>query len=548
MLANVFSKTVQDRWVGMTVGTVSLVALLFLGMIAYQDIGDLSLYQDMPESLRSLMGIPADADVASLAYNAILGSYGAFVIAGLAISIGAAAIAGEERQGSMGILLSNPLSRTKVLLSKAGSLVLLVGVAAIVLWASAIAMPTVLDVDITGMHVGAFVLHLGVSSLFYGVLALAIGAWTGRNGLASGTSAGVMVLSFLAVGLLPLVDSLANLAKVFPWYYFSGSDPLINGIDWLHIAVLLSMSVLLVLLGLVGLNRRDLRGKSVGTNMMDRLRSNSLTHSVVDRLAGSARVSRIWVKTASEHQALLFVIVAVMFVVMGVMMGPIYTAVEADMADLGDAFPEAFLALVGGGDLTSPEGFYQLESFGMMAPIAVMIVTIVIGAGSIAGEEQNRSMGLLLANPVSRTRVLLQQTLAMTLYAVIVGVSIFAGVSAGSLLGGLDMDYGNIAATSLLVTLIGLAFGALALLLGAATGKTRVAVFGAAGAALVFHVINALGSINDAGYAKWSPFHYYLGSDPLVNGMAWADGLILAGLGIGLAALAIPAFNRRDLR
>jgi len=34
----------------------------------------------------------------------------------------------------------------------------------------------------------------------------------------------------------------------------------------------------------------------------------------------------------------------------------------------------------------------------------------------------------------------------------------FAGVALGSVLGGLGMDIGNIAATSLLVTLLGLAF------------------------------------------------------------------------------------------
>ena len=45
-----------------------------------------------------------------------------------------------------------------------------------------------------------------------------------------------------------------------------------------------------------------------------------------------------------------------------------------------------------------------------------------------------------------------------------------------------------------------------------------------------------------------SPFSYYLGSDPLNNGMAWGDAAILAGVTILLVALAYPAFQRRDLR
>ncbi len=112
------------------------------------------------------------------------------------------------------------------------------------------------------------------------------------------------------------------------------------------------------------------------------------------------------------------------------------------------------------------------------------------------------------------------------------------------------MDIGDIAATSLLVTLLGLAFGALALALSAATGRVKVAVFAPIAAALAFHLLNAFLPLNDtlAGYAKWSPFYYYLTSDPLTNGMHWGHGAVLAGLAAALVGLAVVLFQRRDLR
>jgi ABC-2 type transport system permease protein len=112
------------------------------------------------------------------------------------------------------------------------------------------------------------------------------------------------------------------------------------------------------------------------------------------------------------------------------------------------------------------------------------------------------------------------------------------------------MSIGNIAATSLLVTLVGVAFGALALALGAATGRMKVATYGTVGVALVFFVLNAFLPFSDtfAGYAKWSPFYYYLTSDPLSNGMNWGHGAVLAGLALVLTAIAVFLFNRRDLR
>jgi ABC-2 type transport system permease protein len=177
-----------------------------------------------------------------------------------------------------------------------------------------------------------------------------------------------------------------------------------------------------------------------------------------------------------------------------------------------------------------------------------MVVTIAVGAKALAGEEESRTMGMLLANPVTRARVVAEKAATMVVFAGVVGLATFAGVSAGSWLGGLGMDYGNIAAACVLATLVGLLFGALALLLSAATGVVRLAIVVPVGAALVAHVLNAMAEINGAGWGRWLPFRYYLGSDPLVNGMAWGDAAILAGGTVLLLALAFPAFSRRDLR
>ena len=547
MYASVFTKTVRDRWRGVTIGTVSLAALLYLGMMAYQDI-DLSIYTDLGPAFQSLIGIGEDADAASLAYNAIYSTYGAIILAGIAIAMGSAFIAGEERKGTIGVLLGNPRSRTQVTVAKAGAMLLLIAAAGLALWAAGVATPAALDVSVQGMDVAAFTLHLIVSTLFYGFLALAVGAWTGRTGLAAGVSAGVLMLSFLAVGILQAIEGAQDWARIFPWYYFSGSDPLLNGISWGHLAVLAGASSALFAIALIGVNRRDLRGRSTGVTLLDRLRAHPWTAKVGERLAGTARVSRIWVKTASEHQGLLFVVSALMFWVMGVMLGPVYRAIEGSMTDFGDALPAEMLAFFGGGDLTTPEGYYQIESFGMMTPIALLVVTVTIAAKALAGEEENRTMGVLLANPVRRAQVVAEKTFTMVVFGAIVGAVTFAGVAAGVLIAGIDMSLVNVAATCVLATLIGLLFGALSMLVGAATGRVSLAVFVPVGAALIFHTMNALASLNDAWWGALSPFHYYLGSDPLKTGMDWGNAAILTVLTVALLALSFPAFERRDLR
>jgi ABC-2 type transport system permease protein len=551
MLASVFAKTTRDRWKGMAIAMFSLGLLVWMVMAVYQDI-DISAYTELPEVFLSIMGIPAGADVASLAVGVMYGFYGALTLAGLAVSMGSASVAGEERDGTIGLLLGNPKSRTNVLVSKAASMVLLVGLGSLALWGAAPLIAGILDVRMGDMQIGSYALHLFVNALFYGFLAMAIGAWTGKRGLASGVSAGVMALGFVAVGIFPVIEGWENVAKVFPWHYFDNAQPVINGIQWGDLGVLIGAIVVLGGIALVGVNRRDLRSHNVGVTLLDRLRGNPLTQKIVDRLAGATRVSRIWIKTASEHQGLLIVSAYVMFFLMGVMMGPLYGLMDQTLLDFTKQIPEELWAFVGaaGGDMSTAEGFYEAETFGLMAPIAVIVVTAVIGARALAGEEQNRTMGLLLANPIKRSRVVLEKALAMLVYAIAVGVSTFLGVWLGSVLGGLGIDVGNIAATSLLATLVGLVFGTLALALSAATGRVRVAVFGTVGAALVFHLVNSFASLNDtlAGWARVSPFSYYLNTHPLENGMDWGNGAILAGLTVVLVAFSVVLFQRRDLR
>ncbi|MXW28343.1 MAG: ABC transporter permease subunit [Chloroflexi bacterium] len=548
-LANITLKTARDRWLGWVISAVSLALLLLFGMAAYREI-DLTIYTELPEAFRSLFGIGEGVDAGGLAVGYILGSFGAFVTAAMALVFGSAAIAGEERNGTMNILLANPKSRTHVLLSKAASLVVLAALTVAILWASVYPAAALMDVEISGLEVEALALHLYVNAVYYGMLALAIGAITGNRDTASGVAAGILVISFFAVGLLPLVEGLENLRKAFPWYYFDGSDPIYNGIAWDHLAVLASASVVLLVAAMVGFGRRDLKSQSVGTSLLDRMRSNPILNRIVGRLAGSARVSSIWLKTVSDYQTLLLVTSAAMFLVMGVILGPMYASLTEETRVAFHNFPEELIALFGGGELGTPEGWYTLETFGLMAPLAVILVTAVTGAGALAGEESRRTMGLLLANPIRRSRIVIEKSATMTLFGIAVGIATFAGVSLGSVFGDLGMSFVNIGSTAALQVLSGLVFGFLALAIGAGTGRASAAIYGAVGAALVSHLLTSLVKINDglAGIAWLSPFHYYLVSDPLNTGMDWGDALVLTVLSAALFGLSIFLFQRRDIR
>ena len=138
----------------------------------------------------------------------------------------------------------------------------------------------------------------------------------------------------------------------------------------------------------------------------------------------------------------------------------------------------------------------------------------------------------------------------MVALAFAVGFAVWAGVWLGSILGGLGISPVNIAAASLLGTLVGLVFGGIALVLSAATGRVRIATFGAIGIGLVAYLVNSIAILNDTidSLAVLTPFNYYLTNQPLSNGMEWGNLAVLVIVFAALIVAAVALFDRRDLR
>ncbi len=405
VVAAIARKAVRDRWVGMTVGAALVASFLWMGMAIYRDI-DLSVYRDLPEVFRNLFSVGNVTDAATLAYGAVYGFYGGMTVVGIAIAVGAQGVAGEERNGTMGLLLGNPVRRAEVFVAKAAGLVVLAVGGTAILWAAGRLVPAVLDVDLTGLHVEAQMVHLFATALFFGFLALGVGAATGRTAVASGVAGVVLVVSFVAAGVLPLVGSLAEAAKVFPWYWYSGTDPVHHGVDAGSVSWLIVGAVVFFAGGLAALERRDLRADGAGVSLVDRLRSHPVAGRVVEGLAGSGRVSALWVKTVSDNQVVVVVSLLVLFP-LTVMMGPMYTAIDEALRRFTAHIPDVLFALVGGADMATPAGWFQGEVYALTAPAILIAITTTVGARAVAGEEQRRTLGLLLANPIGRARVVL---------------------------------------------------------------------------------------------------------------------------------------------
>ncbi|MGJ0202658.1 ABC transporter permease [Leucobacter sp. gxy201] len=541
--AAVLRRGLASGWKGLLIATAAVAAMLALGLAVYRDI-DLTLYERLPEAVRALAGIPAHADASLIAYNEMLASIGALAFVGVAISIGARAVAGEEEARTLHLALARPISRTGYVAGRGAAMIALIVAGGALLWAVAEIAPRVLGAETGDAHLFALVAHLTAAAVFHASLAFAVGAATGRRAAAGGVAAAVMVLGWLGAGLLPMWREGA--ADWIPWSWFNGATPLVNGVDGARLALLLGGTLVLLALGALAFRARDLRLTAGTPSLLERLRAMPRVGRV---LAPTGRGSSFFGLRLAAEQMLLAYVVFVVGLLMGVSMPLLYRSLSRLMGDFAATFPQTLADLFGGGNLGTAAGFLHLEIFGMVAPAAVILVATVAASSGIGGEERARRMSLLLAQPISRSRVYGTVAAATAVAVLVVAVALFLGSWAGIAIAGIDVSIAHLAGVCALLTLTGWCFGGLALLVTAATGRAPLAVWATAGAAVASYFGYTLLLASGHGDAAWwSPMRAYLAGPPLVHGIAWWQPVWLAVAAVALTVAGLPLFSRRDLR
>ena len=245
--------------------SLGVAGLVVLMIAVYPSIRDNPMFdqilKDYPDAIKEFVSFGGAFD-----YTSPTGYLGAelfsmmlpllFIIA--AVVAGSKAIAGEEEAGTLDLILSMPVSRTRVLLEKALAIavemVILGAVVFVVVWVGALAVG--MDIGVGNLLAAAFdVVMIG---WLYGALALMLGAAIGRRGIAAGVAAALAVIAYVINGLAPLVGVFDDIRPASPWSHYVASDALGAGLDPLHVGVLLGITAVLVAVAPPLLLRRDI--------------------------------------------------------------------------------------------------------------------------------------------------------------------------------------------------------------------------------------------------------------------------------------------------
>jgi len=144
------------------------------------------------------------------------------------------------------------------LLEKLAALVCETSVLAFLLWILLVIISNASDMRVSAGHLAAAVLAALLFALDFGILALALGAATGRRALAIGVSATLAVAADIINALAPMASWLDKIKVASPFYYYSHGDPLRHGVNATDMLILLAVAVIFAAVAPLLFRRRDL--------------------------------------------------------------------------------------------------------------------------------------------------------------------------------------------------------------------------------------------------------------------------------------------------
>jgi ABC-2 type transport system permease protein len=204
------------------------------------------------------------------------------------------------------------------------------------------------------------------------------------------------------------------------------------------------------------------------------------------------------------------------------------------------------------GDLsafTSAPGYVQGELFALALPVLLVVYAIGRGSDAIAGEEERGHLEMMLAEPISRGRVVLEKAGALALGVVALGSVALITIAAGAAALSMHLSGARLLTAVAGTVVFGLAMGALALAIGAVTGRKAIAAGVPAALVVIGWLLEGIARLTKS--AEWalplSPFHRYTVGAQLTGTAMPSQLFVLLAGAILLVAVAAWGLERRDI-
>jgi ABC-2 type transport system permease protein len=230
---------------------------------------------------------------------------------------------------------------------------------------------------------------------------------------------------------------------------------------------------------------------------------------------------------------------------------PLYPSIggSQQMVDLIRALPPEMVKALNYDQIASGPGYAQATVFGLIGFLLMTIASVSWGAGAVGGDEETGQLELTLAHAVTRTQVVFERGLAIAVKIIALSGLVLVLLLLLNEPSQLHIDVGHAVGTVVLFAALAFLSGAMALLIGALSGRRVFGIAAGAGVAILGYLFNALG--NQSTNLQWlhalSPYNWAYGGSPMANGADWGVAVGLIAVSVALTGLGALALQRRDV-
>jgi ABC-2 type transport system permease protein len=256
-------QTIRIEWkalLGWTLSTLALIVAIAAFFPAIKGNSALTgSFDNLPPSVQAAFGIADLSSASGYLQGQMFSTLAPLIFLSFAIGRGARAIAGEEERGTMDLLLSTPIRRSRVVLEKGAAILVQLVVLGVLVWLALVVLGPLFDLDVGVGKLAAATASIGALGGLYGAIALCLSGATGRRALSLGITAGLAGAGYLYTAIAPFVSSLSHHPGISPFQHGYGYDPLANGMQWGNFLALVIPAAVFVAGAVVLFDRRDVR-------------------------------------------------------------------------------------------------------------------------------------------------------------------------------------------------------------------------------------------------------------------------------------------------
>ena len=233
--------------------------LRFFDTLAAQADDFTSLIAQYPKELMAFFGDMTQLFTPAGYLHTEFFSYIPLILGIFVISLGSGLLAGDEEKGTLDLVLSHPISRSRLFAGRlAGYVSAILGILFIIWVSFIISIQGTLLEEISAGEMALPLLSLAGLLVFFGAMALLLSLLLPSQRAATMVASLILFSSFFLSGMASINSDLETLETYSPFHYYQGGNAL-NDMNWAWLGILTGLAVLMILLACWRFERRDIR-------------------------------------------------------------------------------------------------------------------------------------------------------------------------------------------------------------------------------------------------------------------------------------------------